>query len=277
MITKFERDYKIDENGERYFVVRELGKFAADPDATPDNLCIALDTETTGLDTSKAKLLEVSMVPFYCDNMGRIARVLEPIHMFNDPGVKIPAEITKVTGLTDADVQGHYADPKKLDIILSRVKLVVAHNARFDFRVLRTHGCKAVVPWLCTVKDVDWSAVGIGSAKLDYIAFRLGFFYEAHRSAADTAALVQILSSEMPDGFTVLRHAFSGLSPTLRIKAVGAPFADKDKLKANGYYWVDKVWTKEVTANLEEEKRWINQEIGGDPVFQKLDASNRFE
>ena len=41
--------------------------------------------------------------------------------------------------------------------------------------------------WGCTLADGPWQALQFGSSKLEYLAWRHGFFYDAHQALADQA------------------------------------------------------------------------------------------
>src|SRR5215207_8750014 len=62
----------------------------------------AVDTETTGLDATNARVVQIGAVGIA---RGRVVRE----HQFNpivDPGEAIPSEASRVHGITDADVAG---------------------------------------------------------------------------------------------------------------------------------------------------------------------------
>ena len=91
-----------------------------------------LDTEATGLDPDREKVIELAMVPFEYDAEGRIYRILPAYNALQDPGIPIPAFITSITGITDEMVAGQAIDLDQVAQFLSGASLVIAHNARFD-------------------------------------------------------------------------------------------------------------------------------------------------
>ena len=71
-------------------------------DATPlvDTTFVVLDLETTGLSSDRDRITEVGAV------RARGGEVLAELRTFVRPGVPIPAAVTAITGITDADVAG---------------------------------------------------------------------------------------------------------------------------------------------------------------------------
>jgi DNA polymerase-3 subunit epsilon len=106
----------------------------------PDNnhklVAAVVDVETTGINPDRDKIIELGICLFEYDRQsGRIYKVLGSWEWLEDPGLPIPAEITKITGITDTMVAGHRIDDA-VDDLLSRVVLVIAHHADFDRRFL---------------------------------------------------------------------------------------------------------------------------------------------
>jgi hypothetical protein len=95
---------------------------------------------------------------------------------FEDPGLSILSEITRITGITDEMVAGHRIDDRAIDDLLGRVVLIIAHNADFDRRFLekRLPGF-STKHWACSRSDIDWKAEGIRSSALEFVAYSLGF------------------------------------------------------------------------------------------------------
>ncbi len=114
---------------------------------------------------------------------GRIFEVLGSWSWYEDPGRPIPPEVTKLTGVTDEKVRGQRINDAAVEAILARASLVVAHNAGFDRpRLEERLPAFEGKPWACSHAEIAWSEEGVGSTKLDYLAYRLGFFYAAHRA-----------------------------------------------------------------------------------------------
>jgi len=233
---------------------------------------LILDTETTGLDQSKEKIIELAMLRLEVDSATGVP--LGSVQVFDeleDPGRAIPKEVVTLTGITDADVQGKRLDEARIAAMLEGVDVVIAHNAAFDRPF-----CEARIPqfrdlaWACSFADIDWKAQGRSSSKLEALALELGWFYDAHRAETDCHALLAVLCAPLPKAPE--RNAMAALlaaarKPALRLYATHAPFDSKDLLKARGYRWnaEQKVWTTRLVDDgaLETECEWLKTEVYG--------------
>jgi DNA polymerase-3 subunit epsilon len=233
---------------------------------------LILDTETTGLDQSKEKIIELAMLRMDVDSA--TGRPLGPVLVFDqleDPGRAIPNEVVALTGITDADVQGKRLDEAQVAAMLEGVDVVIAHNAGFDrpFCEARMPQFRALA-WACSFADIDWKAQGRNSSKLEALALELGWFYDAHRAEMDCHALLAVLIAPLPksperNGLAALLAAAQ--RPALRLFATHAPFDSKDLLKARGYRWnaEQKVWFTRISdeAALEAECEWLKAAVYG--------------
>lgn len=228
-----------------------------------------LDTETTGLDKSVAKIIELGYVVVTFDPAtAKIHQVVQRYSGFEDPGEPLTKEITEITGITDEDVRGQSFDDIQIQMDLMGVDLIVAHNAPFDrgFMEIR-FPYLAEKWWACSQREAPWNAMKTGSVKLEYLVYLLlGRFYGAHRALIDAEVLLSLLAIPEHDGRTVFAHLLNtSRQSTYRVWATGAPFEVKDTLKANGYKWSDgsqedlpiKAWYKEAVVDLAAEKAWL--------------------
>lgn len=232
---------------------------------------LILDTETTGLDSSKDRLIELALILVDVDKAtGLPLQVQEVFDELEDPGRPIPAEATRVTGITDAMVAGKRLNEARVAELMAGVDLVIAHNARFDRGFMENRlPAFAKLPWACSVAEIDWQAQGRGSAKLEFLAHELGFFYDAHRAEMDCHALLAVLAAPLPNtGETGLARLLAAAQATsYRVQATGSPFSSKDALRARGYRWdaERKVWHTQVgnPAALEAECEWLKKDVYG--------------
>lgn len=260
------------------------------PDASrAGSTCVlVLDTETTGLSHASDRIIELALLLVRVDaTSGLPIGPVETFEGFEDPGMPIPEVARQVTGISDDMVRGQRLDDARVQALLERADLVIAHNAGFDrpFVEARFPGF-AHKPWACSFQDIDWKAMGAESAKLSALAQDRGWFYDAHRALVDCHALLQVLAGPLPEveatGLTRLIEAAA--RPSFRLRATGSPFESKDLLKARGYRWdaEARVWFCSLGSDeaLEAELAWLKAEVYGSRRAQveveALDSLTRF-
>jgi DNA polymerase-3 subunit epsilon len=239
-----------------------------------------VDTETTGTDPAVDKVIELAVVVFeYCHESGAVGRVLGSYAALEDPGVPIPPSSTAIHGITDAMVAGQRIDEAAVAQLLDGVGIVIAHNAGFDRKFLEPRlPVFASLPWGCSWAEVPWSEAGIESTKLEYLAYRYGFFYDGHRAEADCRALLEVLRRPFgATGGTALKVLLdSARAPSLRLWANHSPFETKDVLKKRGYWWDagKRCWYGEIASRdrLPAELAWLKETVyAGKSVLLDLD------
>jgi DNA polymerase-3 subunit epsilon len=249
---------------------------------------VVLDTETTGLDQSKEKIIELALLRVDIDTAtGLPVGPLQVYDGLEDPGRPIPKEVVAITGLTDADVHGQHIDDERVAALMEGVDLVIAHNAAFDRPFVEARFAQfAQLSWACSFADIDWKAQGRGSAKLESLAQANGWFYDAHRAEMDCHALLAVLATPLPQtpqtGLARLLQAAG--QPSFRLSATNAPFESKDKLKARGYRWNgdQRVWQTRLAdpSALQAELAWLKDNAYNNRSavvqIEKLDARTKY-
>ncbi|MFK3780338.1 3'-5' exonuclease [Agrobacterium sp. NPDC089420] len=250
---------------------------------------IILDTETTGLNHRTDEIIEIGVIAFTFDDQGAIGDVTGIYGGLRQPGIAIPDEITRLTGITDDMVAGQTIDMARLTSLVAGADLIIAHNAGFDRPF-----CEVFSPlfhdkaWACSVSEIDWRARGFEGNKLGYLIGQSGYFHEGHRAVDDCFALLEVLERTRPGQtdtpFMELYQA--SLRARIRIYAENSPFDMKDHLKKRGYRWSDgsdgrpKSWWVELPEEkLEEELHFLRTEIyrwDADPTIRRLTAFDRF-
>lgn len=233
---------------------------------------VILDTETTGFSSQVDRVIELGMLLFeFNPTTGEVFRIVEAFDQLEDPGCPIPPETTQVHHITDDMVRGQRIDDAEVARLMQGVSVVIAHNAAFDRPFVEQRWpLFETLHWACSLRDIDWAAEGYGSAKLEYLLYTEGLFYEAHRAENDCRALLELLSRILPSSQKVaLLSLLETLNqPQRRIYALGSPFETKDLLKARGYRWDGdrRCWYKTLSgaSALSEETQWLQRRIYAD-------------
>lgn len=254
-------------------------------------LCI--DTETTGLNHAEDKVIELGIVAFGYDPLsGEIIRIVDRYNGFEDPGQPLAAEITEITGITDAMLAGQTFDDASVIALAERATLVIAHNSAFDRKFVEArYPVFAGLPWACTVSQLDWQKERISSRSLEYLLYKCGgYCINAHRALDDAEGVLGLLLGRFPkSGESVFKALLErAMEITSRVCAAGAPFDKKDLLKERGYRWNDgsksccKGWWISLPQECEQdEMTYLANEIypGGNTssvVISRIDAYARF-
>lgn len=271
-------------------VLRRFQPFqgAPAPEGVPVAKGIILDTETTGTDPQVDKMVEIALVAFdFCPDTGKIYQVTGVYNGLEAPGMPMPPVVTEINGITDAMLAGQQFDDAAVESMIQGVTLVIAHNSKFDRPFVEARFPQFItMAWGCSLKQVDWSGEGYSSAKLEWLAYKLGFFYAAHRAEIDCQVLLSILNRPLPkSGDLPLQQILkASQEPDYTVYAIDAGYAVKDLLKARGYQWdpEEKVWHidrhgRDATA---QENQWLLMTIyRREQVtlqFAHRDASSRF-
>lgn len=249
---------------------------------------LVLDTETTGLDQSKDRIIELALLRVDIDTgTGLPVGDVQVYDGLEDPGIPIPKEVQGITGIDDDMVRGKTLDAVRVAQLLDGVDLVIAHNAGFDRPFVEARLPQfAHLAWACSFADISWREQGRNSSKLESLALELGYFYDAHRAEMDCHALLAVLARPLPKApQTGLAHLIAQSSQwSYRLQAINAPFDAKDKLKARAYRWngEQKVWHTRLddAASLSTELEWLKANVYPQrPAMvqvEKLDARVRY-
>ena len=264
-----------------YRVLRRLdldrGVRAANDDADT-NVGVVIDCETTSLDTSNCRVIELSLRRFRYDRAGRITKLDAERSWLEDPGEPLDPKVSALTGLTDDDLRGQVLDERAAADLIASAGVRVSFNAAFD-RPIVERRLPAIfgLPWACVMKEVDWSGRGFdGGRSLSWLLAQIGWFHGAHRAGADVDATIALLEHRSRDGGTALAELLATASrPGWLFRAVGADFSVKDVLRTRGYRWNadDKVWWKEVSddGRLPEEA-WLAENVYAPHCIPRADS-----
>jgi len=170
---------------------------------------VAIDTETTGLDVRTARLLQFGAVRI---RAGAV-QPSEQMTRLVDPGIDIPAQASKVHGITARDVAGAHdfaTFAPNMESFLGNA-ILIGHTISYDIAILNREYQLAGRPWTTPrVLDVRLLARLTAEAgphdDLDSICSALGIEIEGRHSAIGDALAAA--------------HAFVSLIPHLRTRGI---------------------------------------------------------
>jgi DNA polymerase-3 subunit epsilon len=169
------------------------------PQYEDSTLVAVVDTETTGLAESDEP---VSVAVILLDVSGRKGDTIVEVDSFyglREPGVPIHPEAQRVHGFDAGALRGKRLDLVRLRKIVDSADLLVAHNAKFDRRMI-----SKIVPhlmeveWACSIHTLkyDWANLGDGRRSLDALCAALSIERpEPHNALCDCRALISVLKT----------------------------------------------------------------------------------
>ena len=164
-----------------------------------------VDLETTGGSPTADRITEIGVVRMQGD------RVIDEWSSLVDPGVSIPPEIQRLTGITNAMVRGAPAFEALAEALAERLAghLFVAHNARFDYGFLKNAFARAQQAFtadvLCTVRLSRRLTPQLASHGLDSLVSHWQLAADGrHRALGDARLVARLIE---------LWHAAHGAAP----------------------------------------------------------------
>lgn len=154
---------------------------------------VVFDFETTGLNTSTARIIEIGAIKYIKKKeVGRFSQLI-------NPQIPLSSEITRITGIDDSMLKNQPPIQSVLPAFhdFLRGSIGVAHNAEYDvgmmFHESNRLGISCDYTIICTLK-LARAFVKIESRKLDSLATHFGLQFESrHRSIGDILVTAQVL------------------------------------------------------------------------------------
>lgn len=218
-------------------------------------LLLGTDLETTGLDASRDKIIEVAAVLWNVERKAPVNSFSFLIKQKQD--FDLPSDITGLTGITDRMLgSGNTLEfaMEQYCALADKADFQVAHNAEFEKSFFQSHHYGFVTeatPWIDTAVDLPVEG-HVRSASLESYCYThrvLNPF--PHRALFDTLVMLQVLS-----GFDFEKVVDRSQQETFRLIAE-VSIREKDKAKAIGYRWepTERIWWKPVKeGDFEKEK-----------------------
>ncbi|MCC8156043.1 MAG: PolC-type DNA polymerase III [Oscillospiraceae bacterium] len=164
-----------------------------------DTEYVAFDVETTGLRSDRDRLIEIGAVICSGGTVGAT------FNTFVDPEAPIPAEITRLTGIHDADVAGAPKEAEALRAFLDFCgdRPLVAHNAVFDVGFIaaaaQRTGMDYAPVYLDTLVLAQALLPHLKRHKLDIVSNYLSLpEFNHHRASDDALVVARIMEKFIP-------------------------------------------------------------------------------
>jgi DNA polymerase III subunit epsilon len=214
-------------------------------------LLLGIDLETSGLDYTKDRIVEIGAVLFDWDTKTPVQLMSELIDPTMDLGgheFPLAEEVISVTGITDQMLGKYGAHEKdvlqKLETLAQFGDYRVGHNCNMFDSLFMTEAYKRFslvepsLPWLDTMTDIKFPE-SIKTRNLKHLAaehdFLPGF---SHRAVFDVMTMFRVMSHYDLDAMIARSQ-----EPTLYVQAL-VSFDEKEFAKARGYHWfaAGKIW-----------------------------------
>lgn len=214
---------------------------------------LLLDTETTGLDPAKERVIEVAVARYDIEH----ATVVESFASLITAPDNDAEHINRIpAGFLPGAPEARPVWERVQELAL-RSDVIVAHRVEFDRAFvnaalaaleLSTVGLAdadgKAIPWVCSKFDIDWPRQDKPGASLVMLALALdlGVAY-AHRAMADVDLVARVFTRVKELGGDLPALIQRGLRPKSKIISL-APFEQKDVVKKNGFAWDPdgKIW-----------------------------------
>ncbi len=202
---------------------------------------LGIDTETTGLDPAKDRVLEIGVALWDTDLK---APLVVGSSYVRNTAIEASPENIAIHGITDM-MREEFGVPMpsiltRVNALLEGVERVVAHNAPFDRAFLEAEEARCIgfadsrlmrAKWLDTAEDIPF-AKEPGSRKLTHLAAEHGFLNPfSHRAVFDALTSLRLLSC-----YPIADVIAYADAPSCVVRAE-VSFDDKDLAKARHYQW----------------------------------------
>jgi DNA polymerase-3 subunit epsilon len=214
-------------------------------------ICV-LDTETTGLDASKGKVLEIGAILYHIPSRSIISEASTLCYAEENPAYAINKIEINALKATSEIIE--FSGIKLISEIMTAAHAIVAHNAEFDKRWVNNipalENISRNKKWICTKNDVVWPIRKDISLSLITICAALGVpIINTHRAMSDCHLLLAAIE-ENDDVLSFLDSSGKGRI----IYHAEISYENRQLAKDAGFRWdnVKKVWHAKLTQEQAE-------------------------
>jgi DNA polymerase-3 subunit epsilon/CBS domain-containing protein len=163
---------------------------------------VALDTETTGLDASRVRIVQFGAIALKAG----VVQAEPVLDLLVDPGIPIPSASSKIHGITNAMVRQapDFAAAHAALVEFTKGRLIVGHSIGFDLAVMEKEAQRANLAWqrprtLCVRMLAQVANPGLADYSLDTLASWLGVAIGGRHSAlGDATAAAEVFVALLP-------------------------------------------------------------------------------
>lgn len=211
----------------------------------PMRRALFLDTETTGLDASVDRVVEVAVILFDLE----LGCPIESYASLIQASGNAAESANGIPPAALADANHAIEVWRRVAEVAAKADVIAAHNAEFDRSFLRAAGIASVAdrPFVCTMSDFDWG----GSRKLVEIALNHGVGVASiHRALADVDTMARLFARVRERGGDLPALFRRAARPKKRFVAM-VSYEARETAKQNGFMWDPQ--RREWYRNLPEE------------------------